>query len=419
MKNILKILTFLTLIFFSGCSKEYNDILDNDQGSTTDTSIDNINGLFEYYDEDFNQEKALFTITDNELKIQFGDGFISGQAEKIIIYEDQFIITFSISNTSENYSNFNGLLGEIDNGQLEILDSNNQSFFKGYVRESANEEDLTKSRIVVNILDNCRAVITVNGSSLEGVGGPIYMSENEDLANLLIQAEVYEDFENAQDNSTWGNSSFTLQSGRDIQYSSCNSASFFVPKGNTYSINVQFDDGYEQTQSVEVDKAGITHFIQIVKPTGTGLGIPCLPDGLSKKISNNTLEITSTEGESAADEELHIHPGFFSKVSEGSTIIAGPFNGKLAQLSFFRIKNENGILQNQEYDLSNNELTVHRDFQYDNSVGIIMTAIDGTITISPTGNETNIFFNNVVFENNLMFLPRQRVTITGTLTGVF
>ncbi|PQJ76654.1 hypothetical protein [Polaribacter glomeratus] len=202
MKNILKILTFLILIFLSGCSKEDNDILDNDQGSTTDTSIDNINGLFEYYDEDFNQEKALFTITDNELKIQFVDGFISGQAEKIIINEDQFIITFSISNTSGNYSNFNGLLGEIDNGQLEILDSNNQSFFKGYVRESANEEDLTKSRIVVNILDNCRAAITVNGSSLEGVGGPIYMSENEGLANLLIQAEVYEDFENAQDNFT-------------------------------------------------------------------------------------------------------------------------------------------------------------------------------------------------------------------------
>ncbi|PQJ76655.1 hypothetical protein [Polaribacter glomeratus] len=192
-----------------------------------------------------------------------------------------------------------------------------------------------------------------------------------------------------------------------------------MPKGNTYSVNVQFDDGYEQTQSVEVDKAGITHFIQIVKPTGTGLGIPCLPDGISKKISNNTLEITSTEGESAADEELHIHPGFFSKVSQGSTIIAGPFNGKLAQLSFFRIKNENGILQNQEYNLSNNELTVHRDFQFDNSVGIRMTAINGTITISTTGNETNIFFNNVVFENNLTFLPRQRVTITGTLTGIF
>ncbi|MDQ7918386.1 hypothetical protein RBU60_12450 [Mesonia sp. MT50] len=95
----------------------------------------------------------------------------------------------------------------------------------------------------------------------------------------------------------------------------------------------------------------------------------------------------------------------------------GPFNGKLAELSFFRIKNENGTLLNDTYNLANNELLVQRDFQYDSTPQILMTAIDGTITISGSENETNIFFDDVIFENNLDFTGTNRVTIRGTLTG--
>ncbi|MGO2359073.1 hypothetical protein [Mesonia sp.] len=93
----------------------------------------------------------------------------------------------------------------------------------------------------------------------------------------------------------------------------------------------------------------------------------------------------------------------------------GPFNGKLAELSFSRIKNENGTLLNGTYNLANNELLVQRDFQYDSTPQILMTAIDGTITISGSENETNIFFDDVIFENNLDFTGTNRGTLTGKL----
>lgn len=421
-------LIFLSVILLAACNSSDDDTTDIEETMDTETSIEDIKALLNYNEGEV-FSKALFTIIDSELKIDFGNGFISGPAEKNITYkateedkqngvQDEFTIIFTISNTSTNFSRFNGLSGEIEFGRLEILDGSSQVVFNGSITESKDEADLTKSRIVVNILDNCRATVTVNGSSFSAVGGPIYMLENEDLSNLLVQAEVYEDFESAQDNVRCGGSSFKLQSGRDIVFSSCNSASFFVTKGNTYSINILFDDGLSQSQTVSVDKAGITHFISIVQPRGTGLGLSCLPDGKQEKITLNTLKITSTEGVLAAEEELHIHPGFFSKVSEGSTIIVGPFNGKLAGLSFFRIKNENGALENKEYDLSKNELTVHRDFQYDATPQIRMTAIDGKITISESNGETNIFFDNVVFENNLTFAGQNKVTITGILKGV-